>query len=164
MKKGCLVLIGFLIFGASGCAKKVDTAAESAALSKLDSQCSNIAAAKDSEGFTEMFADNGSMLPPNAPTVAGREAIARWASQMMANPGFKVHWQPTTAEVSQSGDLGFTTGRYELTLQDVSGQPVTDQGKYVTVWKKQVDGKWKVAFDIFNSDLPLPTAPSGPSE
>jgi hypothetical protein len=29
-----------------------------------------------------------------------------------------------------------------------------DKGKYLTVWKKQADGSWKVLFDMFNSDLP----------
>jgi hypothetical protein len=77
---------------------------------------------------------------------------------MVANPGFAVGWQPTTVEVSTAGDLGYTVGTYESTLQDEHGNPVTDRGKYVTVWKKQPDGKWKVVADIFNSDLPAPTA------
>jgi len=33
-------------------------------------------------------------------------------------------------------------------------QPVVDNGKYLTVWKKQADGSWKVLFDMFNTDMP----------
>jgi hypothetical protein len=37
---------------------------------------------------------------------------------------------------------------------------MNDTGKFVEVWKKQSDGKWKCTVDIFNSDLPLPAAPA----
>jgi ketosteroid isomerase-like protein len=40
-------------------------------------------------------------------------------------------------------------------MKDAHGQPVNDHGKLVEIWKKQADGKWKVAVDIFNSDLPV---------
>jgi ketosteroid isomerase-like protein len=39
-------------------------------------------------------------------------------------------------------------------FNDVSGKPVSDTGKYVTVWKTDGEGKWRVVRDIFNSDLP----------
>ena len=78
----------------------------------------------------------------------------------MANPGFALSWQLTKAEASRGGDLGYTVGTYVLTLHDPKGEPVTDRGKYVTVWKKQADGSWKVAADIFNSDLPAAGAPA----
>ena len=50
-------------------------------------------------------------------------------------------------------------GMYQLTMKDSQGNPVNDRGKFVEVWKKQADGKWKVEADIFNSDLPV-AAPS----
>jgi ketosteroid isomerase-like protein len=39
-------------------------------------------------------------------------------------------------------------------MNDASGKPVNDRGKYVEVWEKQADGKWKCGADIWNSDLP----------
>jgi ketosteroid isomerase-like protein len=44
-------------------------------------------------------------------------------------------------------------------MNDPKGKPVNDKGKYVTVYGKQPDGKWKVVVDIFNSDLPAPAPP-----
>jgi ketosteroid isomerase-like protein len=76
---------------------------------------------------------------------------------MVASPGFAVAWKATKAEVAQSGDLAYLIGTYELSVNDYSGKPVTDRGKYSEVWKKQADGNWKVVADMFNSDLPLPT-------
>jgi ketosteroid isomerase-like protein len=59
-------------------------------------------------------------------------------------------------EVAKSGDLACLSGAYELTVNDASGKPVNDHGKYVEVWEKQSDGKWKCGTDIWNSDLPAP--------
>ena len=42
-----------------------------------------------------------------------------------------------------------------MTLPGVEG-PIPDHGKYIEIWRRQSDGSWKVALDIFNSDLPLP--------
>jgi ketosteroid isomerase-like protein len=60
---------------------------------------------------------------------------------------------------AHSGDLGYTIGAYEMTFNDPTGKTVSDKGKYVTVWKKQKDGSWKVLLDVFNTDLP-PTGAS----
>ena len=49
-------------------------------------------------------------------------------------------------------------GAYELTMNDASGKPVNDRGKYVEIWEKQADGRWKVVASIWNCDLPVATA------
>ena len=54
-----------------------------------------------------------------------------------------------------AGDIGYTTGTYQSTMGGVS-----EKGKYVTAWKKQADGAWKVTEDIFNADE-APKAPAG---
>jgi len=56
--------------------------------------------------------------------------------------------------VAKSGDMACLSGTYELTMNDASGKPVNDRGKYIEDWEKQVDGKWKCGADIWNSDLP----------
>ena len=61
--------------------------------------------------------------------------------------------------VAGSGDLAYSTGTYQMSAPDDSGKSITDHGKYVAVWKKQADGNWKVAVDIWNTDLPLPAPP-----
>lgn len=58
------------------------------------------------------------------------------------------------ADVSSSGDLGYSVGTFELTLNDSEGNPVTRKGKYTTVWQKQTDGQWKVVSVTPNLDSP----------
>jgi ketosteroid isomerase-like protein len=68
-------------------------------------------------------------------------------------------WEPAYAEVSSAGDLGVTTGPWEFRPPpDSTGAPAPDKiayGHFVTVWKKQTDGRWRVAVDIgVNHDKP----------
>jgi ketosteroid isomerase-like protein len=55
-------------------------------------------------------------------------------------------WGPEVAEVSASGDLGYTSGPYAY-RQSRDAEPAS-YGHYVSVWKKQADGTWKVFLDI----------------
>ena len=161
MKTLYIGLLTFLMFAITSCTPstpKVDIEAERTAIRTADAEWAKTAAAKDADGFTSFMAENGAILPTNAPTLTGAEAIKKWMSEMMANPGFAVTWQPGTVEVSAAGDFGYSLGTYELKIQDPAGNTVADQGKYITIWKKQADGKWKVAADIFNSDLPAAPA------
>ena len=124
------------------------------ALRDSDAQWSKAAGAKNVEQFVSFFADDSSELPPNAPMVTGKEAIRKWASELMAQPGIAVSWQPTKVEVSRTGDIGYELITYQLTVNNPKGKPVTDHGKGLTVWEKQPSGSWKVVADTFNSDLP----------
>ena len=54
------------------------------------------------------------------------------------------------AEVSSSGDLGYTVGSFESYGLDESGAEVRGQGLYVSIWRRQADGSWKVEMDLGN--------------
>jgi ketosteroid isomerase-like protein len=58
----------------------------------------------------------------------------------------QLNWEPAFADVATTADLGYTTGPWELRRS--SGEPPSAFGHYVTVWKKQPDGVWKIAIDI----------------
>jgi len=136
-----------------------DTRAEDErAIRDTDAQWSKAAGAKDAERFASFFANGASELPPNAPMLKGKEAIRKWASELTAQPGFAVTWQPVQVEVSRTGDIGYEIVTYQMTLNNPKGKPVTDRGKGITVWQKQPDGSWKVVADSFSSDLPPPGA------
>jgi len=78
---------------------------------------------------------------------------------MMADPNFSLSFQGTRADASKGGDLVYTVGTYTLTMSGPKDKkPVTDKGKYMTLYKKQADGTWKAVADMINSDLPAPGA------
>jgi ketosteroid isomerase-like protein len=68
------------------------------------------------------------------------------------NPNASLQWQPVKIDVAASGDLGYTVGTWQLTGKNHKGEPVSMKGKYMTVWKKQADGAWKVVADMGNAD------------
>jgi ketosteroid isomerase-like protein len=114
---------------------------------------------KDLEKFLTYWAPDASAYPQGMPIATGSAAIREAVTKIFSMPGFSLSWTPAKAEVSASGDLGYTAGAYEMTVNDAEGKPITEKGKYVTVWKKQADGQWKVMQDIFNSDAPPPAEP-----
>ena len=116
-----------------------------------DQQWLKAFAAGDLDAALGFCAPDCAVLVANAPSAAGLEAIrilfAGWLK-----PDLKINWTPTKVEAS--GDLGYSSGTYEMSFQDPSGRTINDHGKYVIVWKRQRDGSWKVVRDISNSDLP----------
>jgi uncharacterized protein (TIGR02246 family) len=152
------VLTATLLVATFGCTKTVDVEAERTAIRTADTDWSATIGTMNADEFAKLVAADGKLMPPNEAMVSGTDAVRQWASRMMANPGFKASWQPTTVEVAASGDLGYSVGTYEMQMQMPDGTPMNDHGKYATIWKKQADGTWKVAVDIFNSDVPMPSA------
>jgi ketosteroid isomerase-like protein len=67
--------------------------------------------------------------------------------------GPSLSWTPTRGEVVGAGDLGYTTGRSVFRGKGSNGVVTERKGEYLTVWRKQRDGTWKVIFDT-GSTLP----------
>jgi ketosteroid isomerase-like protein len=99
------------------------------------------------------YAPDAIVMPPNEEAVRGREAIIAW------NESFPPYedLQFTQVEVDGARDIAYVYGTYTMVMVGSEmGEPVTDRGKYIEIWRRQGDGSWKVALDIFNSDMPLP--------
>jgi ketosteroid isomerase-like protein len=71
--------------------------------------------------------------------IYGKAKLAEKYSRIEGSP---LSWEPLKAEIAQSGDLGYTFGRYTL-----KGPTKVTVGVYVSVWKKQADGSWKYVVD-----------------
>jgi uncharacterized protein (TIGR02246 family) len=127
-------------------------AADEAAIRAASQEWSNAASSKDLEKAVSFYADDATYNPPGAPLAAGKDAIRKVWRSIVSIPGGNLRWASSKVEVARSGDLAYDTGAYTLTRNDASGNQVTTKGKYVVVWKKQADGKWKVIEDIDNPD------------
>jgi ketosteroid isomerase-like protein len=154
-----LCLVGLL---GPACAQKVDVEQQKAALMEADKAWAQTTT--DSVAIMSYFAPDAMFEPPGMPVVVGVDAIRPAIAGFMAMPGFSLTWEAAKADVAASGDLGYTVGSYTLTVNDATGAPAIEKGKYVTVWKKQADGKWKVEQDIFNADAPPPASPPATPE
>lgn len=110
------------------------------------------AGARDLNKCISFYTDDASVLPFNAPIATGKDEIRKVWSQLMSNPGYSLRFRPTKIEVARSGDLAYEIGSFDLTLADQAGKSAAHRGKYAVAWKKQANGEWRAAADIFNTD------------
>jgi ketosteroid isomerase-like protein len=146
-----------LVFLMPGCTQpQPDTrVADEAAIRAADVAFSKAVETRQVEAAMAFYADDPMVLMPNTPMMTAKDTIHKAFSAMLTTPGIVMKWQVTKVEAARSGDFGYTVGAYEMTMTDAKGKPVTDRGKYTTIWKKPADGKWKVVVDMSNSDLPV---------
>ena len=129
-------------------------AVDEAAIRKADEDWAKAAQTKQVASWIAFYADDAVVLPPNDKTASDRESINKAVGDLLALQDLTISWQPVKVEVARSGDLAYARGTYDATFRDAKGNPVTDRGKYLEVWKRQSDGGWKCIVDTWNSDLP----------
>ena len=150
---------GFLLAMALGaCAQRVPPAAsftteDSTAIDSVwTGMMAIISGSQDYEALVEMgYAPDAVELAPNRPAVHGREAIAKYLGSFPHLTSFNT----TTIDLTGSGDLAYQYGTYHMVMEGPEGS-MTDDGKFIELWKRQPNGSWKVVYDVFNSDVPLP--------
>lgn len=150
MKSTLLVVASVLASFASGLAWKHKIESEgSAKLLQLEAEFMKTTSEKGFDGFMSYFAGDGVDLPNGGAIVSGKEnirqALGPWGKDV------SLRWTPVKADMAASSDLGYTYGTFVFKANDKDGKPGTRYGKYPTVWRKQNDGRWKVALDMGNS-------------
>ena len=115
-------------------------------LIKLEADFAKAVAEHGQSAFVTYFADDGVELEEGG-GINTREDMKK---QPAWPEGSFLTWTPVHADMAASGDLGYTYGNYIYKSKDKDGKIVTSYGKYVSIWKKQKDGSWKVAVDIGN--------------
>ena len=96
--------------------------------------------------FLTYLAPEGVVFAPTAEN--GRST---WETRADA-PG-TLRWTPETAEISAAGDLGWTTGPWEFAASGHEPHE-TAHGQFVSVWRRQADGTYRVAADLGVSHAP----------
>jgi len=121
------------------------------AVADADRAFDRATAERRADGWAEFFAEDGAMIRSTG-TVTGKSAIHDVMARAFADTSFSLTWEPQHGDVA--GSLGYTDGRFEVRFRDDNGNPVKRTGRYLTVWKKQADGAWKVERDIGVQDVP----------
>ena len=135
----------------------IDTAADEAAIRATTTTWIDAYNAGDVETLVALYAEDGVLMPPHAPVATGRAAIRAFATADTAGAkaaGVKLVLAPNPW-VSVSGDMASESGTFTAT--DATGATV-DSGSYLS--SRKIDGKWLYIRDMYNSDRPLPAAPT----
>ena len=147
-----------VLFGLAACSRPApDTrGTDEHTIREMEAAWSKAAEAKDLEKFLAFYAEDAVYLPPNQPALNGWNNIGGSLLTVFKDPAFWLTFQTRHLEAARSGDVAFTYGVYSMTFTGAKGERVSDTGKYMTIWKKQFDGRWKAAFVMYNSDLTAP--------
>lgn len=133
----------------------VDVGQELIALRAAATAYHEAASAKDGDAVVGMYDQAAVMIPPNAELVEGLEGVRNYRFGFIETPGVELEFEILRAEVSATGDIGWTLAIGEITINQSEGPPGRDQVRDFHTWKKQADGSWKVVVDVWNSGLPV---------
>jgi len=152
-----------ILLGLAGCdgysdaAKKADISVagggEQARTSLLERDlefANTVAQSGLAEAYRLYLAEDAVQLPDGDWPVQGRNAIYQQIQNATQDSDFSLSWKPVAAEVSVSGDLGYTWGTYWLETVDETGESLVIEGNYLNVWRKSADDVWEVVVDISN--------------
>ena len=152
------LLLAFVPFALLlGCRPSVDRDRETASLLAADRAWAAAAAAgQHADSVLTFWADDAAVAMAGAPLLRGKAAIRQMVTSSFATPGFQITWTPERAVVAASGDLGYTTGTNAVSVPDSTGRVTRMTGRYLAVWRREADGRWRNVEDYAS---PGPVAP-----
>ena len=143
--------VAMMLIAACGSEEGVD-AADTRARAEIDSlgrQWEEAANRGEVERLMEVYAPDAVILPPGGPVIEGSETIRELFRQEFERFDTKLAF--TTQEIEVEGDMGFRRGRYVWRgTPRMTGQTVETTNKFLEVWRRQPDGSWRIAVDMWN--------------
>jgi ketosteroid isomerase-like protein len=116
----------------------------------LEARFARDVAQRGGAAFADWFAEDGVALGNGEAPEVGRAAVAK--SAKWSPKEYQLTWTPTEAVMGPSGDVGYTWGHFDGHSTDANGKPVTTSGRYITIWRRQPDGNWKVVLDAGSNE------------
>src|SRR5215472_10916961 len=105
---------------------------------------------RDVDAMMEMYADDVVLLPPGEAPVMGKAAASAWMNRLRQSKVQITNERFETLELEVCGDLAFERGQV-VADEQVPGKPArTSRTKYLSLWRRQGDGSWKVSRDIWD--------------
>jgi ketosteroid isomerase-like protein len=146
-RRNFLLIVVVALTGAAMASPRAFSEADArSAILKTDEEFARAAAERGVEGFASFVAEDFQTIRANSEIINKKEFVESWAP-LLTNPARRISWRPFVAVVSEAGDLGYTIGAYEIRKVDDRAKPLVGSGKYVSIWRKQRDGKWKLILD-----------------
>ncbi|MEX2117518.1 MAG: DUF4440 domain-containing protein [Bacteroidota bacterium] len=135
--------------------QELDTAALKGVIDEYNSLLTKSMLEGNMSATISYYADDAVSMPSSGPMLKGKEAIQNYSDEMGKSGVKFTAVKFTSSEVGGSGNLAYEIGTYEMSME-IGPAKVDDNGKYMTLWKKQADGSWKVFSEIWNSSVEAP--------
>ena len=123
-----------------------------AAIMKADADFNQAVADRNVNRFLSFIAEGATFNGGTPGEIRGRDAIAKDWAPFFEPAGPRLTWKPTKAEVLGAGDLGYSVGASEF--RTAAGSQTVGRANYLTVWRKQADGAWRVVYDTGSTFRP----------
>jgi ketosteroid isomerase-like protein len=136
---------------------QAETDSARAAIAAADTRYAAFVNAGQADSVAALYMEGGIAMPPHMPMATGRADIAKTIGQLTSAGKFNL--TITGTNLSVNGPVAIERGRFNVTITPPKGPAITDSGKYLA-HMHWVNGAWVIAENIWNSDLPLPTAPA----
>lgn len=144
MKQILIFILSLILLTACSNKTTVDSKAEAEKLMQTSRDWSKTVAGNDIEKIMSYWADDAEFFDNHeGKRLKGKAAIRKMVEESLKIPGFKISWEPESASVSASGDMGYLVERNEISIPDSAGNPMIMRGTVVTIWKKDAAGNWK---------------------
>lgn len=130
--------------------EKIDTKAEGEKLMQASREWSKAAEARDIEKTLTYWTDDAVVISAGESELKGKQAIRGMVEGSIKDPNFRISWEPISADISESGDMGYLLENAKITTKDSSGNAKVQNFRTVTIWKKQNDRTWKNVVDVMS--------------
>lgn len=138
-----------LIASLAGCKEtKIDQKAEAEKLMQVSREWAKTVSPDSIERAMSFWGDSAIFLSAFGEPMYGKASIRKMVEKSVKTPGFKMTWEPLSAEISESGDMGYLIERNQVNFNDSTGKPTTLYGRAVTIWKKDANGHWKNVVEV----------------
>jgi ketosteroid isomerase-like protein len=107
---------------------------------------------QDVDRILSFWTEDARVFAPGMPALSGKAALRSYVEGALAIPGFHITWTTSEASLSPDGQLAYLLSTNSVTMAGPEGQPVTTRGRAVTVWRREADGNWRCAVDIWNDE------------
>ena len=135
--------------------KTVDLEKERSTLLERDAKWAATASAgQDLDAILSYWTDDGVVIPPELPVVAGKAALRDYVEQSFRLPGFQITWSSDSVHFSPDGELAYLLGTNAVSFNGPDGNRIDSQGRVVTIWRKEADGEWRCCVDVWNAGPP----------
>jgi ketosteroid isomerase-like protein len=107
---------------------------------------------RDIERVLSYWTEDAVVLPPGLPPVIGKAALRQYVLATLQIPGFRISWTSTEVIFSPDRNLAYMFSQNAVTMNGPDGTPATTKGRAVTIWRREPDGEWRCAVDIWNAE------------
>ena len=130
----------------------MDLTAEKERLIRRDAEWAKVASeGREVERILSYWTEDAVVMPPGLPSVVGKAALRQYVEGSMRIPGFRIYWESEDVTLSPDGQLAYMFSRNEVTMNAPDGTPMTTEGRAVTIWRREPDGEWRCAVDVWNA-------------